>query len=106
MALYGAGGAPGTPGSPENTSIGAPVSMLIGAPVPFGKLGPVTSKCAATLVLCARSSVLNVEPRGGACALVNNVAHCGAGTKLSMVGVWPASTMYYGGRRLDWSLMN
>ena len=64
MVLYVAGS---TPGVPENT-IGVPGSMLIGARVPGGKLSPVLSKGSAALVLCARSSVLDVEPRGGTCA--------------------------------------
>ena len=72
MVLYGAGGAPG---ALENT-IGAPGSMPIGAQVPGRKLGPGTSRGAAALVLCARSGTLNVEPRGGVCAHVDNVAHC------------------------------
>ena len=83
-------GHPDTPGTPENTK-GTPGSMTIGACVPGGKLGPRTSKGAAALVLCARSSGLDVEPRAGACAHVNNVAYCSMGTKLSMVGARPAS---------------
>ena len=51
------------------------------------------SRDATALALCARSGALNVEPRGGACTHVYSVAQCGAETKLSMVGAWPASTM-------------
>ena len=72
MALNGAGSTPGTPCVPENT-IGMPGSMLIGARVPGGKLGSGKSKGTATLVLCTMRHV-------------NNMAHCGARTKLSMVG--------------------
>ena len=86
MALNGAGSTPGAPCVPENT-IGMPGSMVIGARVPGGKLGSGKSKGTAALVLCTRSSGLDVEPRGGACAHVNNMAHCGARTKLFMVGV-------------------
>ena len=53
--LYGAGGAPGFPGAPEK-AIGVPRSIRIGARIPGGKLGPVTSKGAAELVLWARRS--------------------------------------------------
>ena len=67
--------------------------MLIGAQVPGGKLGPGTSKGAAALVLCARRSVLDVEPKGGTCTHVNNVVNYDAGTKLSMVGAWPKSIL-------------
>ena len=63
--------------------------MLIGARIPDGETG----RGAAALVLCTRSGALNVEPRGGACAHINSVAHCGPETKLSMVGAWPALTM-------------
>ena len=42
---------------------------------------------------CQSPDSVDVEPRGGACTLDNKVVHCGAGTKLSMVGVWPASNM-------------
>ena len=63
----------------------APGSMLIGPCVLGGKLGPVMSKGAAALVL-VKSSWLDVEARGSACAHVINVVHSSAGITLSMVG--------------------
>ena len=45
MALYGAGGASGAPGTPEK-AIGVPWSMLTGPCVLGGKLGPVISNVA------------------------------------------------------------
>ena len=53
LALCGAPGNPGALSAPENT-VGALVSMVIGAHVSGGKLGPGTSRGAATLVLCTR----------------------------------------------------
>ena len=78
--LYGATGAAGA----SEKSIGAPGSMLIGPCVLGGNLGPVMSKDASALVL-VRSSSLDVEARGGACAHVINVVHSGVGIT-SMVG--------------------
>ena len=63
-------------------AIGAPGSMLIGNCGLGGKLGSVTSKGAAALVLVR--SRLDVEARGSACAHVTYVAHSRAGITLSM----------------------
>ena len=64
---------------------GAPETVRIGPCVLGGKLGQVTSKGAAVLVL-VRSSCLDVEARGGTCTQVINVVHSGTGITLSMVG--------------------
>ena len=70
MALYGAGGTPGSTApcmalyGPGDTGATALCMVLIGARVPGGKLVPAMSKAAA-LVLCSRSSGLDVELSGG-----------------------------------------
>ena len=72
----------------NTTCIGAPGSLLIGARLPGGNWAP-ECRGAATLVPCPRNGALNVKPRGGACAHVNNVAHCGAETKYPWLGPGP-----------------
>ena len=74
MALYSAGGIPGTP----VRDIGAPGSMLIGPCVTGGKLGPATSKRAVVW--------LAVTTRGDACAPEINTPHSGIVDTISMVG--------------------
>ena len=93
MALCGAPSAPKNNKGALGINGKASPCMVIGARVPGGKLGPKMSRGAATLLLCTRSGALNMEPRGGAGAHVNNVKHCGTDTKTSVVRACSAPTM-------------